>query len=87
MSQSEVRDGDKSTRSSGNSAANLQDQILTYTNKVQNILEKVQANIKESKFLVERTENGIKFDIALKATIKDVPTRTSMKTSTSDISE
>jgi hypothetical protein len=77
----------KMTPAGSNSAGNFQTQILTYSNKIQDLLQKIQANIQESKFIVERTDDGIKFDIALKATLKQNPTTPSKTTTSSEISE
>jgi hypothetical protein len=62
--------------------SDLQSQIVTYGSKIQDLLEKIRANIQESRFNVERIENGIRFDIALKATIKQNTSQESSSSTT-----
>ena len=63
--------------------SDFQTQLMNYSNKIQDVLENIRANIQESRFNVERLDNGIKFDIALKATIKQNPEKSAAATTSS----
>ena len=65
--------GTKKVNGSSVEVIDFQEKLLTYSEKIQDILEKIQANVKESRFVFERTENGMKFDIALKASVNPNP--------------
>ncbi len=51
------------------SSREIQSQIATYGSQIRDLLSNVKANVEQSKFSVEKIQNGIIVDIAFKATI------------------
>jgi hypothetical protein len=48
----------------------IRSQLMTYGNEIQEYLNKVDAEVKDYKFSVEKQGNGIAIDVAFKATIR-----------------
>jgi FtsZ-binding cell division protein ZapB len=52
------------------SMSNFQQQLMNYGNQIQQLLNTVSANIEDYRFLVEKTEDGLKIDVSFKASVK-----------------
>ncbi len=67
-----TKESEDSTNISGDAAGsldNVRTHLGTMGNRIQDYLKNVNASIENYKFNVERTDNGLRIDIAFKATI------------------
>ncbi|MGI0090399.1 MAG: hypothetical protein ACREBS_01695 [Nitrososphaerales archaeon] len=60
----------QASQKANESMSNVQQQLMTYGNQIQQLLNTVAANIEDYRFTVEKIEDGLKIDVAFKATIR-----------------
>lgn len=61
--------GPSVTEKASQTMSNVRDQIATYGSQIQDYLNNINANFETYKFNVEKIDNGLSIEIALKATI------------------
>jgi hypothetical protein len=56
------------------SLSSIQDQLTAYSNQIREYLNRVDADIENYKFAVEKTDDGLKIEVMFKGTLssKDV---------------